>query len=278
MPANREYKSSVFSLLFNEKEKLLELYNAIEGTDYGMDTEIKMTTLEKALYMEWYNDISFTIDGKYVVLLEHQSTICYNLPLRASIYINRVYEKLIDKKTIYKKEMIRIPSPEFYVLYNGTESFPKEEVMRLSDAFSETGGMMELEVRVININYDEAPELLDKSQTLNGYSYFVSRVRKHLKDDATLEEAIELAMKECIEKGILKEFLEDNGSEVKNMLYTEFNMEDALQVREEETEYRVKKQLAFNILDLADDSIIAEKIGLSLEDVKDLRENGLKKR
>lgn len=32
--AEREYKDTVFTMLFNNKEKLLELYNGINGTNY----------------------------------------------------------------------------------------------------------------------------------------------------------------------------------------------------------------------------------------------------
>ena len=82
MSANMKFKSSVFTLLFDDKQKLIELYNAVEGTDYGEDTQIEINTLENVLFMDRYNDISFVIDGKFVVLAEHQSSINNNLPLR----------------------------------------------------------------------------------------------------------------------------------------------------------------------------------------------------
>jgi len=109
MSANKKYRDSVFTLLFSEKQKLIELYNAIEGTNYPDDVDLEITTLEDVLYMNRKNDISFTIGGKYVVLLEHQSSINLNMPLRFLIYIARVYEKLIDNKAIYKERMIKIP-------------------------------------------------------------------------------------------------------------------------------------------------------------------------
>jgi hypothetical protein len=79
---NRKFKDSVFTLLFSEKSSLLELYNAIENTNYGCDTDIRITTLDDALFMEQINDISFVIDGKLVVLIEHQSTLNPNMPIR----------------------------------------------------------------------------------------------------------------------------------------------------------------------------------------------------
>ena len=79
---NRKYKDSVFTLLFGEKNNLLELYNAIRNTNYGSDTDIRITTLDDVLFMERINDISFVIEGKLVVLIEHQSTVNPNMPLK----------------------------------------------------------------------------------------------------------------------------------------------------------------------------------------------------
>jgi hypothetical protein len=164
-------------LLFGDKEKLIELYNAIEDANYDLETEINITTLEKALYMKRYNDISFTINGKYVILFEYQSTLNENMPLRILFYISRVYEKLIDSKAIYQKKLIKIPAPEFYVLYNGIEEYPQSGVLKLSNAFIEHSDALELTVRIININYNKSSEVLAKSRTLNEYSRFIDCAR-----------------------------------------------------------------------------------------------------
>ena len=58
MNANREYKSTVFTTLFSETDKLLELYNALSGGNYGADTTIEINTLEDVLFMDMMNDIS----------------------------------------------------------------------------------------------------------------------------------------------------------------------------------------------------------------------------
>lgn len=116
--ANQKYKASVFSALFDDKEKLVELYNALDGTDYKLDeTDIEITTLQDALFMGKINDVSFTVNGKIVVLIEHQSTINDNLPVRCLMYVARIYEKLLVGDNIYRKKLIPIPTPEFIVLY-----------------------------------------------------------------------------------------------------------------------------------------------------------------
>jgi len=70
--------------------------------------------------------------------MEHQSSICENMPLRMLIYIARIYEKIIDGKAVYKQKLLRIPKPDFIVLYNGVDPYPDETVLRLSDAYMDT--------------------------------------------------------------------------------------------------------------------------------------------
>ena len=116
MGENRKFKSTVFTTLFSEKGPLLELYNAISGSSYGEDTVINFNTLENVLYMNMANDVSFTLDNKIVVLIEHQSSISGNLPLRFLMYIARVYEKITDKRAAYRKKVLEIPTPELIVI------------------------------------------------------------------------------------------------------------------------------------------------------------------
>lgn len=243
MNTNKNYKDSVFTKLFSNKKELLNLYNAIKDTNYNInDTDINIITLENILFMDRKNDLCFTINDKLVVLIEHQSSINNNMPLRFLFYITREYEKIIDDKNIYKSNLIKIPTPEFIVLYNGKNEYPKSNKLYLSDAFYYKDNLnLELVVDVININYDVHNIILDKSNTLNGYSYFVYLVREYQKQFKTkieksdlLEYSIKKAIETCIEKNILNDFLKSNGSEVINMLSVEFNLDVAKEVWKEE--------------------------------------------
>jgi hypothetical protein len=238
--ANREYKDSVFTKLFSETDKLLELYNALTGENYGSDTEIEINTLEGVLFLDRMNDISFSIGRKRVILIEHMSSISENLPLRCLMYIARLYEKSIEKETIYRKKLVKIPAPEFIVLYNGKDEFPEEKTLRLSDGFHEIPeraikyGSLELVIRVLNINHGHNNEIVKKSDTLQGYVLFVEQVRKGTNAGLELATAITEAIKHCKEHGILQPFLTEHGSEVINMLFTEFNIDTAKKIWQEE--------------------------------------------
>ena len=247
--ANREYKSSVFKALFHDDVPALDLYNALSGSSFTVDDGLCFTTLENALFMDRVNDISFTIGDKLVVLIESQASINQNMPLRALLYIARIYEKIIDNKALYRTNLFTIPTPEFYVLYNGKAAYPDEVTLKLSDAFkcvcipeAEKLPALELAVRVLNVNVGHNEKILKKCESLHGYAVFTGQIRENQKAGGTLEDAITLAMDYCISKGILVEYLEKHGSEVRNMLLTEWKLEEAQQVwREEGIEKGIEK-------------------------------------
>ena len=182
---NRKYKDSVFVDLFYEDESAEEneisLYNALHDEPLPEGTEIRKIRVENVLYMNFKNDISFDVGGKLIVFGEHQSTINENMPLRNLLYVGLAYEQLVPVEDRYKKKQVKLPKPEFYTFYNGEEAWAKEEVLKLSDAYLEQGGdvMLDLKVKMININPDQHHEILEKCPVLGEYSQFVEAVRAH---------------------------------------------------------------------------------------------------
>jgi hypothetical protein len=237
MKVNKKYKDTVFRRLFNTEEKLLELYNAIFGTNYKDWSAIKINTLEDVLFMSLKNDLSFKVYN-ILVLIEHQSTISENMPARMFMYLGRLYEKETNNSpnAIYGRNPVELPNPEFIVLYNGKEDFPEEGILNISTVLKKKDGrknLIDLEVRVININKGVNPELESKSKTLADYISLIAKAREY-EESQPLEEAIKLAVNYCIDNDILKEFLLENASEVINMLTAEFNMDTALEVAHKE--------------------------------------------
>jgi len=243
MEINRKFKDSVFTKLFGEPDLLRELYCALEGVTLPPDIPVSINTLENVLIMDKYNDISFEIAGKLVVLIEHQSTINPNMALRLLLYIAEVYERMIKNKSIYSKKRLSIPWPEFFVLYNGPDPFPDEETLKLSDLFEnpkELGlpekayPLLELEVKVININEGRNETIIQRCKKLAEYSTFIAKVRDFIREHGNKKEAIKEAVKFCKKCDILKEFLEIHAAEVFGMLYVEWNIDDAKKVWYEE--------------------------------------------
>jgi predicted transposase/invertase (TIGR01784 family) len=253
MKLNRTFKDSVFTRLFNDPDLLRELYCALEGVSLSPDLPVSINTLENVLYMDLYNDISFEIGGKIVVLIEHQSTINPNMALRLLFYITRVLEKKIASRTLYSKKPVSIPRPEFFVLYNGKDPFPDTAIYRLSDLFiinndlglpEKTNPLLELEVKVFNINEGKNENIQKRCKKLAEYSSFTARIHSYWEELGNLEAGVKEAIKFCSRHGILNEFLEIHASEVLNMILTEWNTEDAIAfAREEALEEGLEKGL-----------------------------------
>ena len=247
LSANREYKSTVFAHLFKEKEKLLSLYNALNHSNYVNDEELEIVTLENAIYMAMKNDLAFILDCK-LNLYEHQSTPNPNMPLRDLFYVCKEYERIISKNTIYSTRKIKIPAPHFVVFYNGIDVQPEKEILKLSDLYQvhEEEPMLELKVIMLNINDGNNEDLKESCKILKEYMQYVNRVRKYVyQNNMILNNAVELAITECIREGILEDFLRKNRAEVKAMSIYEFDEEQVMNMwREELREEGLAKGLA----------------------------------
>ena len=234
-PINIKYKDGVFRTLFNDKEKLLELYNALRGTNYGKDTKVEIKTLEDMIYMDIKNDISFIIDNRYIVFAEHQSTLCPNMPIRMASYVGETFRRMLGDN-VYRETRLKIPAPELYVFYNGHRDVADVEEYRLSDNFvaKPPENSMEVVVKLVNINYNKDRELLKKSRTLMEYSRFVYLVNEAKQRTDNLPEAIRIAVNIAKEEGILTEFLNKYGTEALNKMYGELTKERYGELREQD--------------------------------------------
>ena len=248
---NRNYKDSVFVDLFahdvTAKENFISLYNALHGTNLdAKTTDVQPVMLERVLYMKYYNDVAMLIDGKIVILIEHQSTINQNMPFRFLEYIARIYEKITTKDEKFGRKLVKLPIPEFYVFYNGKDDYPTESVMKLSDAFMQLGDNSELKnpfenanypleisVKVININVDKENPILKHCEALKQYSKFIEQVRCNIEN--AVPEPFTTAIKEAIKKGFLSDYLNRKSTEVQNMLLAEYDYDTDIAVQRRES-------------------------------------------
>ena len=223
--ANRQYKDTVFRMLFSEKENLLSLYNAVTGNAYQNADDLKIVTLENAIYMGMKNDLAFMLETN-IYLYEHQSTINPNIPLRDLIYIGIEYQQYLNDKSLYSSKLQKIPAPKFMVFYNGTDDVEDRMELKLSSAYEHLAGEPDLELKVLMLNVNEGhnKDLMEQCQTLKEYAIYVARVRKYT-SEMNLNDAVARAIDECIKEGILVEFLRKNRSEVKMVSILEYDKE-----------------------------------------------------
>jgi hypothetical protein len=201
MNVNKKHKESLFSFLFSNPEVLRELYSAISGVTIGPDISIDINTLTDVLYMDQINDLSFTIDNRLVVLIEHQSTVNENIPLRLLEYTGRIYEKIIDRK---------IPLELVVKVYNINHGHNREilEKSTTLDSYSvfvdkvrenqKAGLTLEESVKAA-IKY-----CIDRNILRGFFETISSEVFNMLTDEWNWDEYFEVVREEALEKGIEK--------------------------------------------------------------------------
>ena len=230
----RNYKDSLFCDIFSDKKNALSLYNAIRGTEYTDENEIEVITLKDVIFIGYHNDVSVFFDSR-ITLWEHQSSVNKNMPLRGLIHyvqcVDGYLEKRNLKKKIYRKAIVKIPAPDYYVLYNGTEEAPDRQDMHLSDAFMVPSAGYEWTAKLININADRNKDLMDACETLKGYSKLVEYMRQNIDNGLSEEDAADAAIERCIDEGLLKDYLLQKRGEAKLMLlhFDEMDLKKSLE-------------------------------------------------
>lgn len=234
LTANRMYKSRIFAMLFSDRNELLKLYNAINGTSYDDPDLLQVNTLENAVYMSMQNDVSFIIDMR-LNLYEHQSTYSPNLPVRYLLYVADVYSDYTKDMNLYGTKAVKLLTPRFVIFYNGQAEQPDRKELKLSELFSipDADPSLELKAVMLNINKGHNRKLMETCRTLQDYAEYTFRVREYAAE-MPLDLAVEQAITECISEGILADFLRKNRAEAKKVSIYEYDEERHMrQTREE---------------------------------------------
>ncbi|MDR0395852.1 MAG: hypothetical protein LBH66_00945 [Oscillospiraceae bacterium] len=234
----RGFKAGFFASLFNDKERGLELVNAVMDADYPPGTEVTIETLSDVFFMGIQNDLALLVGNTVLFLGEHQSSINMNIPVRFISYYGRILESMVPRRLTYKPGTLKIARPVFVVLYNGIDPFPARQVLKLSSSFKEPDtqleeeSFVELRATAINIHSPENAELVSKSPYLSGYVEVVRRSREYQAQGLDVQSAVSLAIQDCIREGIIADYLRRHAPEVSGMLTEEFKLEDYLWARE----------------------------------------------
>ena len=263
---NRKYKDSVFTDLFGSdrdgKKNFLDLYNALSGSDYKLnEVKLERKVIEQTLYKTFNNDVSWEIDGKLIVLVEHQSTINENMPFRCLEYVTRIYEGIVPVRQRYAEKVYKIPNPDFYVVYVGKKPIPPEMELCLSDAFyTKDSSKLELIVKVKNCSDSKLLQISRNCSILEQYCRFIEIVEQNynkLRPKKSFKKAIYQAM----EEGILTEYLDRKSREVINMLCAKYDYKTDIAVKKEEAFADGKEAKAI------EDAKNALALGLSLDQI-----------
>ena len=261
MSINRKHKDRLFRLIFQKKEDLLTLYNAVNSSRYQDASKLEVTTLDDVIYIGMKNDISFMIDS-ILNLWEHQSTLNPNLPLRGLFYFSSLYRKYVDTHgiNIYSRRQQLLPFPQYIVFYNGQEEAPESWELKLSDSFvipqhvSNQTPSLNITTHILNINIGKNRSIMEQCQKLREYAAFIDEIRKQQASGLNMPEAADAAVRICIKRGILKDLLSSHRAEVLDMILTEYDEEKYRAMeRKEWIEEGEKHGKALSVLELLED-------------------------
>ena len=223
---NRTYKDRLFKIIFEDKKELLSLYNALTGKNYQNPDELEINTIDDFIYMHLKNDMSFILDD-WQNLFEQQSTFNPNQPLRGFFYFADLYKVKYFGKKIYSTRLLKIPTPQYIVFYNGTTNMPDKKELRLSDAFQQPTEQPDIEVvaHMLNINYGHNKELMERCRKLKEYAQFIDIIRHYLRENKqwSNEQAISKAIDDCIQNNILRDILQKERLRVMASILSEFD-------------------------------------------------------
>lgn len=262
---NRRYKDRLFCLIFGTekyKDKAVSLYNALNSSNCTAD-ELEIYSIDDFIYINHKNDAAYLIRGT-MPLYEHQSTINPNMPIRGLMYYGELYSKLItiNDLKIFGRKQVMLPTPQYIVFYNGVDNAPAIEDLHLSDAFTKEPLIpgYEWTARVINLNSIENKDLIDACKPLRDYCIFNEKVREYSKI-MSHKVAINRAVDECIEEGILSDILEAHKAEVQKMIFTTNQEKRFLRHFREEVTEEVREETAAEYIAIINDKdcLLAEK-------------------
>ncbi|MGO5221790.1 hypothetical protein ACTQ4Q_05070 [Bacillota bacterium LCP21S3_D9] len=226
----------VFRTLFGSEERkrlTLELYNAINQTDYDNPDDLQLNTIEDVVYMGMKNDVSFLLASD-LNMYEQQSTWNPNMPLRCFLYAAHALEKYLrdtrNSSRLLTSTLVKVPTPRLVVLYNGIQE-NDDTVLSLSDCFENPGGDIDVIVHVYNIN--PGHQLPDCCRPLEDYSRFVSAYRDRI-TSVGAEQAANEAL-DSLPEGEVKNYILSQKGEVIDMLLTEYDEEETLKVVAEDS-------------------------------------------
>ena len=266
---NKKHKDSLFRRIFSDKKELLELYNAVNKSAYTNYEDLKITTLEDAVYMHMKNDLSFLLYSE-VNLYEHQSTYNPNMPLRGLFYLAEIYSAYISTGSydIYSEQRIELPLPQYIIFYNGTRDEEEKRTFRLSDSFpasADKKACLECEAIQLNINSGHNKELMSKCRKLYEYSEFIHTIRRIHSEGTGWQEAVDSAVEYCINHDILKDFLVKNRAEVQQVILYEYD--EALHMK---TERQLGREEGMDRQMVASIERIMVALGIGLQEACDI--------
>lgn len=201
-------KDSIFRNLFEDKKYALQLYKTLHPEDSTvLESDIENVTIRNIFTDQEYNDFGMTVRGRLLVMLEAQSSWTYNIIIRVVLYLAHTWNQYIEEtaQNRYGSKKLKVPKPEFYVVYTGDRK-DKEEWISLSENFFQGDNkFFEVKVKVL---YGE-----DKEDIISQYINFTHVYSEQVKMYGRTQQAILETIRICRDKNFLKDYLDNKEKE-----------------------------------------------------------------
>ncbi len=212
-------KASVFTNLFSKTEYTYQLYKALHPEDDKTTIdEITLMNIESHMLNQQYNDLGFMVGERLIILAEAQSTWSENIVVRCLLYVVQTWYKYIKRKKldVYDEEKIKLPVPELYMIYTGTERIDKPDKLTLEDSFFEGKEIgVDCEVKML---YDGA-----RGDIINQYVRFCHIFNEQVKLHGRTRKAVDETIRICRGEAVLEEYLEREREEIMDMMLALFD-------------------------------------------------------
>ena len=189
---HKYYQDSSFKLLFKD-EKYQRMFLQEMYSDVNWDNvELKNIELEQVFYTDIHNDVCFRADEQLFVLMEHQSSVNWNMPLRMLLYVAEEYKRVFKNNKLnsilFQENLFKIPSPQFYVVYTGEDPW-RENELKLSDSYlGDFPVMLDLKITILTENSSVG--------VAQDYAAMIGKIKRLRKSNVQLNRAIEVVLRE----------------------------------------------------------------------------------
>ena len=269
----RKIKDSVFTDLFRNKKYLLQLYQTLHPEDKEVtENELEDVTIKHIMVDGDYNDLGFSVGNRLLVLVESQSTWSYNIIIRALMYMMQTYHDYFQRtgQNLYGSKKVTLPKPELYVIFTG-ERNAIPDILTLSQEFFE-GEDVAIEAKV-KILYKESEDIIGQ------YIIFCKVYNEQRKKFGCTEKTINETIRICMNRNVLKEYLESHKREVISMMMTLFEEEQIMKaytkdVLEQGIEQGIEQGRILQLIKLVESGDItveraAQKSNMTVEEFKE---------
>ena len=261
----RKIKDSVFTDLFRNKKYLLQLYQTLHPEDKEVtENELEDVTIKHIMVDGDYNDLGFSVGNRLLVLVESQSTWSYNIIIRGLMYMMQTYHDYFQRtgQNLYGSKKVTLPKPELYVIFTGERKVIPDRITLSQEFFEGEDVAIEVKVKVL---YKESEDIIGQ------YIIFCKVYNEQRKKFGRTEKTINETIRICMNRNVLKDYLESHKREVISMMMTLFEEE---QIMKAYTKDVLEQGCILQLMKLIESGDItveraAEKSNMTVEEFKE---------